>query len=410
MPPPLLGYHSPRVSSRVAGSRRSIYTIDVATTAYLHYDINFYAVLLLLAVLAVMHWRRDSSGYATRLYRRVVFANLLVLLLEVLSWSFDRQPGETNRVLNYASNWVFIWLNPLVPCLWASYIDYRIFGSPSRLRRRLYYSHIIILSTVLMIANFFYPVVFEVSRGNVYSRGSGLWIILLMVYGQMLYFVLVAYRHRRQVRDRVLVAIFAIISAPAVGAAVQLLVFGAFLTWPLMALAITMTYVILETVTASRDYLTSLASRFRVDDYVQRLVENRASFGLAVIDLDDFKYINDHFGHQAGDQHLRHFAEVLRTVFSDARMVGRLGGDEFVAVTRDADLEEMSRYRENLRLALLRSSLSEIRTNLLRFSFGTVVYNGEAGVTWDDLYARADKAMYQDKATNKNRKRRASDR
>ncbi len=379
-------------------------------TAYLHYDIDFYAMLLLVAVLAVMHWRRDSSGYTTRLYRRVVFANLVVLLLEVLSWSFDRQPGETNRILNYAFNWVFISLNPLVPCLWAAYIDYRIFGSPERLKRRFYYSHIIILSTVLMIANFFYPIVFEVSRENVYSRGPGLWIILLVIYGQMLYLVLVAYRNRRRVRDQALVAIFAIISAPAVGAVAQLLVFGAFLTWPLMALAITMTYVILETVTASRDYLTGLASRFRVDDYIQRLVENRASFGLAVIDLDDFKYINDNLGHQAGDQHLRYFAEVLRTVFADARMVGRLGGDEFVAVTRDANPEEMSRYRESLRLALLRSSLSDIRTNLLRFSFGTVVYNGEPGVSWDDLYARADKAMYTDKAINKNRKRRVSDR
>ncbi|MFW5843190.1 MAG: hypothetical protein ACOCW6_04640, partial [Spirochaetota bacterium] len=74
----------------------------MALTAYLHYDINFYAMLLLVAVLAVMHWRRDSSGYATRLYRRVVFANLVVLVLEVLSWAFDRQPGETNRLLNYA--------------------------------------------------------------------------------------------------------------------------------------------------------------------------------------------------------------------------------------------------------------------------------------------------------------------
>ncbi|MFP4430897.1 MAG: diguanylate cyclase domain-containing protein [Spirochaetaceae bacterium] len=382
----------------------------MALTAYLHYDINFYAMLLLVAVLAVMHWRRDSSGYATRLYRRVVFANLVVLVLEVLSWAFDRQPGETNRLLNYAFNWVFISLNPLVPCLWAAYIDYRIFGSPERLKQRIYYSHIIILSTVLMIANFFHPIVFEVSGENVYSRGPGLWVILLVIYGQMLYLVLVAYRNRRRVRDQVLVAIFAIVSAPAVGAAVQLLVFGVFLTWPLMALAITMTYVILETVTASRDYLTGLASRFRADDYIQRLVENRASFGLAIIDLDDFKYINDNLGHQAGDQHLKYFAEVLRKVFADARLVGRLGGDEFVAVTRDANLEEMSRYRESLRLALLRSSLSDIRTNLLRFSYGTVVYNGEPGVSWDDLYARADKAMYTDKAINKNRKRRVSDR
>jgi len=410
MAPPSRGYHSADVFSRVAESRWSNYTTAVELQTYLHYDINFYAVLLLVAVLAVMHWRRDSSGYATRLYRRVVFANLVVLLLEVLSWSFDRQPGETNRILNYAFNWIFISLNPLVPCLWAAYIDYRIFGSPERLKRRRYYSYIIILSTALMILNFFYPIVFEVSRENVYSRGPGLWVILLMIYGQILYLVLVAYRNRQRVRDQVLVAIFAMISAPAVGAVVQLLVFGAFLTWPLMALAITMTYVVLETVTASRDYLTGLASRLRVDDYIQRLVENRTPFGLAVIDLDDFKYINDNLGHQAGDRHLQHFAEALKSAFPDARIVGRLGGDEFVAVTRDTDTQVMAQYREKLRLALLRESLSGVRASLLRFSFGTVVYRGETGVSWDDLYARADEAMYSDKAINKNRRRRVSDR
>lgn len=382
----------------------------MALGTYLHYDINFYAMLVLASLLAIMFWRRDSSGYATRLFRRVVIANLIVLFLELLSWHFDRRPGEVNRLLNYAFNWLFIWLNPLVPCLWASHIDYRIFGSPKRLKRRLFYGHLMILSTVLLVVNFFYPIVFSIDDANVYSRGPGLWILLFASYALMLYLVVVGYRHRSQIRDQVLIAIFAIVSAPAIGAAAQLLIFGAFLTWPLMALAITMSYVVLETVTASRDYLTGLASRLRAEDFLQSMVENRTPFGLAIIDLDDFKYINDHFGHHVGDEHLQYFAEALRRTFPEARMLGRLGGDEFVAVTRDESVEAMEHYREDLRLALLRRSLGDIRANLLRFSYGTVIYRGDSEVTWDELYAKADQKMYADKANNKNLKRRASDR
>ena len=377
---------------------------------YLHYDINLYAMLLLLSLLAIMFWRRDSSGYATRLFRRVVLANLVVLLLELLSWHFDRRPGEVNRLLNYTFNWLFIWLNPLVPCLWASHIDYRIFGSRKRLKRRLFYGHLMIFSTMLMVANFFYPIVFSIDAANVYSREPGLWLTLFGSYALMLYLVIVGCRHRSQIRDQVLIAIFAIVSVPAVGAAAQLLILGAFLTWPLMALAITMSYVVLETVTASRDFLTGLSSRLRVEDFLQSMVENRTPFGLAIIDLDDFKYINDHYGHHVGDEHLRYFAEALKNTFAEARMVGRLGGDEFVAVTRDDSVEAMERYREDLRLALLRRTLADIHASLLRFSYGTVVYCGEPDVTWDELYAKADQQMYADKADNKNLKRRATDR
>ncbi len=395
---------------RVAEGEITIYTGGVSIDAYLHYDINAYAALILAALLLVMHWRRSTASYATRLFRRVIYGTIAMLLLEVLSWAFDRQPGEANRYLNYMFNWIYIWLNPLVVTLWSAHIDYRIYGSRDRLRRRIYYAYLMLFSTALMVANFFRPVVFFIDEANVYSRGPGLWLLVAAVYLQFLYLVVLAYRERGHKKDGVVFAIFAMMAAPALGAAVQMLVFGAFIIWPLMAVVLVLSYIVLETVASSRDYLTGLASRLRVDEYVRRLVENGVEFGLAVIDLDDFKYVNDRYGHQAGDEQLRRFSAILARVFADARIVGRLGGDEFVAVTREADQVEMYRYKENLRLALMQESINGIHKDMLRFSYGAVVYHGDPEVTWDALYARADAAMYADKAENKNQQRRSTDR
>lgn len=115
---------------------------------------------------------------------------------------------------------------------------------------------------------------------------------------------------------------------------------------------------------------------------------------LAFFDLDGFKAINDTHGHAAGDEVLKHFAELLVKCFRDADAIGRLGGDEFVALLVGSD------GRSDVALARLMAMAAdnddEIK-RLLAWSVGVVRFDPERHSTIESLLVDADSLMYDDK-------------
>jgi diguanylate cyclase (GGDEF)-like protein len=112
------------------------------------------------------------------------------------------------------------------------------------------------------------------------------------------------------------------------------------------------------------DELTGLANRRRMLQVARRLFERCRADGLPLsvlyIDADRFKEINDRFGHDRGDQALRHLAGIIETHVRPADGVGRLGGEEFIAVLPGAALEEALQVAERIRAAAASSPLQEL--------------------------------------------------
>ncbi|HKQ13762.1 MAG TPA: diguanylate cyclase [Steroidobacteraceae bacterium] len=119
--------------------------------------------------------------------------------------------------------------------------------------------------------------------------------------------------------------------------------------------------------------------------------------GLFFMDLNGLKQINDTLGHIAGDDALRDTAEVLRNTFRGSDIVARLGGDEFVALAHlhsERDIDTLcTRLREHLR----EFNASRQRPYEIDLSIGATMVDGPADLNLEELIARADEAMYQEK-------------
>jgi diguanylate cyclase (GGDEF)-like protein len=119
--------------------------------------------------------------------------------------------------------------------------------------------------------------------------------------------------------------------------------------------------------------------------------------GLFFMDLDGLKQINDTLGHMIGDDALRDTAEVLRNTFRGSDIVARLGGDEFVALAHlhgERDIETLCvRLREHLR----EFNASRQRPYQVDLSIGATLVDGPADLNLEEIIARADEAMYQEK-------------
>jgi diguanylate cyclase (GGDEF)-like protein len=152
--------------------------------------------------------------------------------------------------------------------------------------------------------------------------------------------------------------------------------------------------------------LTGLHNRAYLEAAIEREVLRSARsnrpFSLLMIDLDDFKAVNDRFGHESGDRLLRATAEAIRNGIRATDVAARFGGDEFVVILPDTDLAGALRVGEKLRYDVARLALRQ-NGDLLRSSasLGLVSYP-EDGRSSGELMRRVDMAMYEAKRRGRN--------
>ena len=120
-----------------------------------------------------------------------------------------------------------------------------------------------------------------------------------------------------------------------------------------------------------------------------------------MIDLDDFKKINDRYGHSAGDDVLKLLAETCRSVFRSTDVFVRYGGDEFICLLSETSIEQAmeSAQRLNIKVGQLKVPTSK---GAIKFTISIGVANGVNGQKLERLISFADQALYKAKHLGKN--------
>ncbi|WLG85120.1 sensor domain-containing diguanylate cyclase [Pseudomonas cucumis] len=158
---------------------------------------------------------------------------------------------------------------------------------------------------------------------------------------------------------------------------------------------------------ASTDVLTQSSNRRHFFECANREFEqarlNGSPMAFLLLDIDDFKVVNDTYGHQEGDKVLQRIAESGRAALRRGDLFGRIGGEEFAAVFPGCAPDMAMQVAERLQREIQRLSFSHSGQ-----TFGITVSQGLSSLTPDDenldsLFARADAAMYQAKRQGKNR-------
>lgn len=156
---------------------------------------------------------------------------------------------------------------------------------------------------------------------------------------------------------------------------------------------------------AGFDSLTNLPNRRLFDDRLEQAIRRHSrnenqQIGILFIDLDDFKEINDRYGHKTGDITLRTAALRIRDEIRISDTVARWGGDEFVVIIEEADAELMSQLTERLRHHLSKPFEADGKTIEVAASFGSALYPAEA-LSSAGLLELADQRMYEEKQRSK---------
>ena len=153
---------------------------------------------------------------------------------------------------------------------------------------------------------------------------------------------------------------------------------------------------------AVTDGLTGLATQSALRHDMELRIADSQALSLLFIDIDDFKQINDTFGHIIGDQTLIHIAHIICETVPQGSIVSRYGGEEFVVVLQSRSQDEAASVARRVCMSVAGSMFSVRRTPItVTVSVGIAVYKGQ-DVTYDDIIRAADFALYQAKENGKN--------
>ena len=374
-------------------------------------QMNVFGILILFFFW--MNQRKSGTlSQDDRLFNGILIVTMVEQLMDAGQWALDGAQFTGSHILQVFCYSMGYGVAPLITLLWAMYCDLRVNRDARGLKKRMpVYLLPITLNTLLLIANLFTPLVFWFDSANIYHRDRyfALYMVIMYLYG--LYSLLLVIRKAFQLHPSVertefrFMALFII--PPLIAGVLQWLFYGLSIIWFSMVLSIILVYANVLNRQISTDPLTGLNNRRKLSQYldmkINALDENQKLF-LLILDADDFKSINDRYGHTVGDRALVTIAEILKKIcLGRDCFLARLGGDEFVILGHD----QSETYPETL-TTLIEEQIAKFNASAkepyqLSLSIGWAIAPSRQSITVDALLNAADQKMYKKKQTRRTR-------
>ena len=310
-----------------------------------------------------------------------------ISVLEVITIVVDGAPPGY-RWLNILSNYLGFGLTPAVALCLVYVLDKK------SIIRRGFKAAVCCEGVYLLFlaATLPYGPVFSVSAENLYARGGYFYIYVIMYYASMLYLMVATVRTAAAFQNRSRTLIYPLTLFLGAETMIQLALPALHVTWLCVTLVSVLYFIYCNEMWNQLDALTGLLNQ---NSYLNRTVEMDRSGGvLVVFDVDDFKQINDRYGHLQGDLCLAEIAACLKKAYARCGYCYRIGGDEFCVLLKDRAQEAPCAEEFLRRLEQRRKALPF----LPMVSFGSAAFSGEDVVTVKD---RADREMYRHKSQRK---------
>ena len=312
-----------------------------------------------------------------------------ISVLEVITIVVDGAPPGY-RWLNILSNYLGFGLTPAVPLCLVYVLDKK------SIIRRVFKAAVCCEGAYLLFlaATLPYGLVFSVSRENLYARGAYFYIYVAMYYAAMLYLMVATVRTAAAFQNRSRMLIYPLTLFLGAETVIQLALPELHVTWLCVTLLSVLYYIYCSEMWNQLDALTGLLNQ---NSYLNRTAEMRRSGGvLVVFDVDDFKQINDRYGHLQGDVCLAEIADCIKKAYARCGYCYRIGGDEFCVLLKDEESE--ARCAKTLQALL--AERRKVFAILPTVSLGSAAFSGEDVVAVKD---RADRALYCAKKEQKAR-------
>jgi len=371
--------------------------------------IRLQVYILSFLMLLVMYVQLVKAGVKSflqhHLFKLLILSTMSAVSMEAVSWVFDGRPGQTARDISTAANVLLLSCNIMPLTIWTLYVDLQIYNDMSRIRKSL------IPHFVLLITNAFFAVTapinglyFYLDTGNSYHRGPLAPAAIALYYLFFVYNIFMVIKHWKHLsrRNRTPLLLFAF--PPLLGFFFQMVYYGTNLVWAGVSLSILMVYITVQNQVMSTDYLTDLYNRRQLDYYLESRIKSLSKhqqLAGIMLDIDNFKQINDKYGHITGDRAIETAASILKHYFEHNDFIARYAGDEFVILPDIREGEALADIVDGLRKQVALYNEKSKEPFEIQFSIGYAIYAADSGQKPAEFLNQLDKLMYADKASRR---------
>jgi diguanylate cyclase (GGDEF)-like protein len=269
-----------------------------------------------------------------------IVLTITVILAEVVT-IVASDGSSAWRNLNLASNVLGFMLTPFIPAVLLAIFERKVF------RERPYMLLPAIFNGIAAILSPMYGFLFYVDADNLYTRGS-LFFLFVTIY--LFYFLLLVVLSVRQGQSDYFASewnFYYLTMFLVSGTFVQLVFPSVYTSWHTITLSLFLYYLFLSEYDGRFDALTGLYNRSAFENDIRRLRKSM-KYSIIVMDLNDFKRINDTLGHEYGDAVLQKVAAIIRGSFDHDCTSYRIGGDEFYVLCRHSDWDKIDHQLKSM--------------------------------------------------------------
>ncbi len=366
--------------------------------------ICLYSMLVLGFLFFMENRRRNARSGNERYFLLMLVIALLSFVADIMS-SLYAGP-EWFFPFAAAGNYIEILLNTSLIPIFYWYICEQIPSLNKAVRNRL--SRLLWMMTALCVAlgiyNIFSGQIFYFDSAHLYHRGPFFIFPMLILLAMMLIVEGFLVSQREKIEAKYYKSLLFFLIFPLIGWALQCFIFGL----PFSLLGITFAALVLFTNIQNRnmdkDYLTGAFNRQTLDRYMQHKINaatRQKTFSAILLDIDQFKEINDNFGHFEGDTALINTVSLLRSSVSPADFIARYGGDEFCVILESDDPKTVGETIRKINSSLSDFNKGENKPYRLRFSMGCAIYDRSVGDSAQSFLRVIDQKMYRNKTSHK---------
>lgn len=304
---------------------------------------------------------------------------------------------------------VHVILLVVVAYVWLMYVCYRLNAKESLRHYRGITRGVLWLSVVFGAAAVTTPwthLLFRITENGGYERSRGYFLTYVVSSAVLLMSVMIAavvYRceaSKELRRESLYMVVCGIV--PLIGFGIQNMFHGWWIGGPSVALSILFIYINTQNRQISTDGLTGLNTRGEFDGKLKKRTEavSAEDWGLLMLDIDDFKEINDLLGHDIGDDALWQTADILRRTMGHGKtFLARYGGDEFAVIGNWKKHDDAKRAIDEIQTEVQRFNETSQKSYQLSFSIGHALWSEAKDI--ETLIAKADERMYAEKCLKK---------
>ena len=366
---------------------------------------NAYSILLLMVIYNHSMKNPEKNNLQQKLFVTMLQITAVMLVVDVLS-RFDGNPGSIYPVINQAGNFLIFLLSPVLPSLWLLYVHFQIFDSEEKTGKLLYpMLAIFAVNAFLLILSGKYGWFYYIDSGNIYHRGPLYLFTVSITFALLIVVFIIILANRRRIDKKHFYPLLLFAMPPFLSIILQVLFYGMSLMLNSVVLSLMILLLNIQNRSLNVDYLTGVFNRKKLANYLEARVSSRGSnkaFSAILIDLDDFKSINDRFGHDEGDEALEVCVKLLRSCLRANDIIARYGGDEFYVVLDISNRDDLETTVARIRDRFEEYDKSGTKPYKLSISMGYDIFDANGHMKIAEFNKHLDNLMYDNKRKNKN--------